>query len=190
MTQNTTQSQTLQYAREGGVAVVSISNPPMNVCTLAMAHEMAPLLEQIAGDRSIRAVLIRSATPGVFAAGADLTLLNEPSVETLAALRSVVRLLDTLAELPQPTVAALGGTTLGVGFELALACDFRFMADGSGEIGLPEVRLGMTPGAGGTQRLPRIVGAARATEMLMKGMRYTPAQAKELGLVLEVVTPE
>ena len=188
MTETDVQYETLQVERQDGVAVISISNPPMNVINLTMGLELDSVLDELAGDDSVRAVLFRSAAEGIFIAGADITMLNELSDESkVDQFKKVAALMDKIAALPQPTVAALAGTTLGGGFELALACDFRFMADGFGEIGLPEVRLGLLPGGGGTQRLPRIVGAARATEMLMKGMRYTPDQALEIGLVHRVV---
>jgi enoyl-CoA hydratase/carnithine racemase len=131
--------------------------------------------------------VFRSASEGVFIAGADISMMAELTDESLAAFREVRHCMDVIAELPQPTVCSMAGTALGGGFELALACDFRFMAEGFGEIGLPEVRLGLLPGGGGTQRLPRIVGAGVATEMLIKGMRYSPDKALELGIVHRVL---
>jgi len=95
------------------------------------------------------------------------------------------------AALPQPTVAAINGHALGGGLELALACDFRFAARADGAlIGLPEVRLGLLPGAGGTQRLTRLVGPARATELIMKGLQLSPEQAAEDGIVHFLVEPD
>lgn len=189
MTMTDVQYEILQLERQGSVAIISISNPPMNVINLKMGLEFDRMLDEIAVDTSIRAVVIRSATEGVFVAGADITMLSDLNADLLAELRRLGSLFDKLAALPQPTIAALGGTTLGGGFEIALACDFRFMANGFGEIGLPEVRLGLLPGGGGTQRLPRLVGAGRATEMLLKGMRYTAEQALELGLVHRIYDP-
>lgn len=184
--------ETLTVEMEGAVAVVSISNPPMNVINLAMGQDLAAFAKAVATDEAVRAVLFRSAADGVFIAGADITMLNElrdnPDAEKIFA--DVAALMDTIAAIPQPTVASLAGTTLGGGFEFALACDFRLMADGFGEIGLPEVRLGLLPGGGGTQRLPRLVGAGVATEMLMKGMRYDAKTALSLGIVHKIFAPD
>ena len=187
MTETARTLETLELTREDGVAIVSINNPPMNVINLAMGDDLITVCDELASDTSVRVVVFRSANPGVFIAGADISLLGQLNADTLAEFQRVAGVMDRVAALPQPTIASLGGVTLGGGFELALACDFRFMGDGFGEIGLPEVRLGLLPGGGGTQRLPRIVGAARATEMLIKGMRYTPQQAHELGIVHKVV---
>jgi enoyl-CoA hydratase len=95
------------------------------------------------------------------------------------------------AELPQPTVAAINGHALGGGLELALACDFRFLALAEGALlGLPEVRLGLLPGAGGTQRLTRLVGPGRATELIMKGIQLSPQEAADEGIVHFLVQPD
>ncbi len=182
--------ETLDITREGGVATVSINNPPMNVINLAMGEDLIAACEELRADADVRVVVFRSAAPGVFIAGADLSLLGELDGEMMETFQRVAGVMDRIAELPQPTIASLGGMTLGGGFELALACDFRFMSDGFGEIGLPEVRLGLLPGGGGTQRLPRIVGAAVATEMIMKGMRYTPQQALDKGIVHRVIAAD
>jgi enoyl-CoA hydratase len=179
--------ETITVSREGMVAVISINNPPMNVINMTMGRELLEVANEIATDDSVRAVVIQSANEGVFVAGADLSMMSELTEETLGEFKKIRHVMDVIAELPQPTVAALGGMTLGGGFELALACDFRFMAEGFGEIGCPEVRLGLLPAGGGTQRLPRIVGSAVATEMLLKGMRYGPDKAFELGIVHRVI---
>lgn len=179
--------ETLELTREEHVAVVTVNNPPMNVINLTMGRELLAVCNELRGDADVRVVLFRSATPGVFIAGADISMMQDLSKETLDTFREVRGVMDVIAELPQPTVCAIGGTALGGGCELALACDFRFMAQGFGEIGLPEVRLGLLPGGGGTQRLPRLVGAGRAMEMLVKGMRYSPEVALEIGLVHRVI---
>jgi enoyl-CoA hydratase len=186
----TTDLQTLRVTREGAVAIVSIDNPPMNVINLTMGQELGRVAEELGSDDSVRAVIFRSATDGVFIAGADISMLGELDDDTIEQFKSVADVMDRIAHMPQPTIAELGGTTLGGGFELALACDFRFMATGFGEIGLPEVRLALLPGGGGTQRLPRLVGAGVATEMLLKGMRYNAEKALDLGIVHKVFAPD
>ncbi len=136
-----------------------------------------------------RAVLVASACPGFFSAGDDIAALKEIDEETIAALPRVHALLTHLEALPLPTVAAINGHALGGGLELALACDFRFMGAGPGRIGLPEIRLGMIPSFGGTQRLPLVVGKAKAIEMMYKGLQLTPEDAERIGLV-NAVFPE
>jgi enoyl-CoA hydratase/carnithine racemase len=109
--------------------------------------------------------------------------LREVRPETLAALPRAHALLDALESLPLPTIAAINGHALGGGLELALACDLRFMGEDAGRIGLPEVRLGMIPALGGSQRLPLLVGKGRAIEMMFKGLQLTPQEAERIGLV-------
>ena len=111
-------------------------------------------------------------------AGADIHEFERIAAEGIDRALVAQEVFTAFAELPQPTVAAINGHALGGGLELALACDFRFAARAEGAlIGLPEVRLGLLPGAGGTQRLTRLVGAARATELIMKGIQLSPEQA-------------
>lgn len=183
--------ETLDVSRPvDGVAVVALNNPPMNVITMQMGHDLKAVCAELAADDAVRAVVFRSANPGIFCAGADITMmaqLDEGGPELFDEFRSIADVMDTIAALPMPTVVAIEGICLGGGFELSLACDFRFAADDTMQIGLPEVRLGLLPGGGGTQRLPRLVGAGVATEMLMKGMRYDAATALEKGLLHQVV---
>lgn len=179
--------ETFDIERDGAVFIASVNNPPMNTINLQMAQDLDRLIDEVSNDPEVRVVLFTSATEGLFIAGADLSMLFELDEETIAKFERYGAIFDRLATLPQPTICAMPGTTLGGGFEFALACDFRFIATGFGEVGCPEVRLGVLPGAGGTQRLPRLVGPAVATEMLLKGMRYTPDKALELGLVHKVI---
>ncbi len=142
MSETITSYETLEVERDGAVATVSISNPPMNVINLTMGRELKALCAELAGDSSVRVVVFRSANEGVFIAGADISLLGEiGNPELLAQFKDMSDVFDHIAALPQPTICAIGGTALGGGCEFALACDFRFMGDGFGEIGLPEVRL-------------------------------------------------
>jgi enoyl-CoA hydratase/carnithine racemase len=191
MTQTSSDLQTLSIEHDDGVAIVTLDNPPMNIINETVGTELDQVVRQLGEDDSVRAIIFRSATEGLFVAGADIGMLGQlGDTEVLERFQQFASLFDRLAALPQPTIAALAGTTLGGGFEWALACDFRFMADGFGEIGLPEVRQGLLPGGGGTQRLPRLVGAGVATEMLLKGMRYNAQTALELGLVHRVYAAE
>jgi enoyl-CoA hydratase/carnithine racemase len=128
-------------------------------------------------------VVLRSDCPGFFSAGDDVRELGEISPEILAALPRAHSLLDALESLPLPTIAAINGHALGGGLELALTCDLRFMGQDSGRIGLPEVRLGMIPALGGSQRLPPLVGKGKAIEMMFKGLQLTAEEAEQVGLV-------
>lgn len=187
MTQAAIEYQKLELQQHDHVLVVTLNNPPMNVLDMQVGLELDRLITEVADDTSVRVILFQSAVPNLFMAGADVSMLAQLSDDSVAhEFKKFATIFDRLEALPQPTVCAINGICLGGGFELALACDFRLMAEGTGEVGLPEVRLGLLPGGGGTQRLPRIVGHAVATEMLLKGMRYQPTKALELNLVHKV----
>jgi enoyl-CoA hydratase len=176
--------------RDANVAVVTLDRPPLNALNEELVVALAAATEELAADETVRAVVLRSAVEGVFMAGADLLEFDRIAAEPERAL-AVQDVFTAVAELPQPTVAAINGHALGAGLELALACDFRFLARAEGVlVGLPEVRLGLLPGAGGTQRLTRLVGAARATELIMKGLQLSPQEAADAGIVHFLVDPE
>jgi enoyl-CoA hydratase/carnithine racemase len=180
----------LERLREEQIAVVCIDRPPLNALDEGLVTELAGVTEALAADRATRAVVVRSALDGVFMAGADLLEFEQIAAEPDRAA-AVQDVFTAFAELPQPTVAAINGHALGGGLELALACDFRFLARADGTlIGLPEVRLGLIPGAGGTQRLTRLVGAARATQLIMKGLQLSPEEALDAGIVHFLVEPD
>jgi enoyl-CoA hydratase/carnithine racemase len=177
-------------ARDEQIAVVTLDRPPLNAIDAQLVTELAAATEELAADGTTRAVVLRSAVEGVFMAGADLVEFERIASEAERAVL-VQEVFTAFAELPQPTVAAINGHALGGGLELALACDFRFLARVDGALlGLPEVRLGLLPGAGGTQRLTRLVGAGRATKLIMKGLQLSPQQAADEGIVHFLVEPE
>ena len=179
----------INVIRRGAIAFVELDNPPLNVITLEVGRELKRACTEFAASDELRVVVVRSAHRGIFTGGADITMMaqvcEEPAI--LDELADVLDVFDRVAMLPMPTICQLEGIALGGGFELALACDFRIAGDDLTQLGLPEVRLGLLPGGGGTQRLPRIVGIGVATEMIMKGMRYDAATALAKGLVHEVV---
>ena len=168
------------------VAIVTMNNPPVNAMGDEFLVDFEKVLDHVKKSNESRAMLIRSSCPGVFSAGDDLTQLETIDDELIEKVPRAHALLNELEELPIPTVAAINGHALGGGLELALVCDFRFMGSESGFIGSPEVRLGMIPALGGTQRLPILLGKARAVELMFKGLQLTPEKAKEILLVNEV----
>ncbi len=173
------------------IAVITLDRPPLNAIDEQLVTELSAAAAELAADPDTRVVLVRSALEGVFMAGADIHEFERIAAEGIDRALVAQEVFTRFAELPQPTVAAINGHALGGGLELALACDFRFAARGEGVlIGLPEVRLGLLPGAGGTQRLTRLVGPGRATELIMKGLQLSPEQAAAEGIVHFAIEPE
>jgi len=168
------------------VAVVKMNNPPVNALGPAFLGDFNRVLAHLKSGKKARALLLTSECPGFFSAGDDITQLEDIGDDLISLLPKAHAALNDLEFLPLPTVAAINGHALGGGLELALVCDFRFMGEDSGRIGLPEVRLGLIPSLGGTQRLPLLVGKARAVEMMFKGLQLTPGEAKQIGLLNDV----
>lgn len=179
------------------VAWITFDRPgeKVNLLTVAVLREFGRLVEEVdaaARAGAVRAVVVRSAKPG-FIAGADLNELASVSSPDQASQIAAEghRILGRLGELGAPSLAAIGGTCLGGGLELALACTYRAAASShDAQIGLPEVRLGLLPGLGGTTRLPRLIGLARALDLILTGRAVTPRDALRLGLVDEVLPVE
>jgi len=173
-------SQAVRYERRGGAGIITVDNPPVNALSQAVRQGLLAALAQGQGDAEAKALIVIGAGR-TFIAGADIKEFGKP----LAApdLNAVI---DGLENSAKPTIAALHGTALGGGLEVALGCHFR-IAVASAQVGLPEVKLGLLPGAGGTQRLPRLVGAKPALDMITSGDFVRAAQAKALGIVDEIV---
>lgn len=173
--------------RHGPVERWTIQGEPRrNSLTMALLAEGAVHLARAGADRSLRAVVLTGAGARAFSAGADLKERARMGDAEVAGFHRALRgFLCGLEALPQPVVAALNGAALGGGLELALACDLRVAAEGI-ELGLPEVGLGIIPGGGGTQRLPRLLGVARAKELILTARRVGAAEALALGLVSAV----
>jgi enoyl-CoA hydratase len=182
---------TLERFPDEQIAVLTFERPPLNAIDEQMVTELAEATANLTADTDTRAVLVRSALDGVFMAGADITEFQRVTTEGIDRALLAQEVFTRFAELRQPTVAAINGHALGGGLELALACDFRFAARLEGAlIGLPEVRLGLLPGAGGTQRLTHLVGTGRAAELIMKGLQLSPEQAAQDGIVHFLVEPD
>jgi enoyl-CoA hydratase/carnithine racemase len=181
-------SDVVTIERRGAVAWVIIDRADaMNALSGAVLTGLGEAAEALALDRQVRLIAVTGRGDKAFCAGADLKERRGMSeAETRARIDLIGRCFTTWAHLPKPTVAAVNGVAFGGGLELALACDFRIASE-TAQLGLTEVRLGILPGAGGTQRLPRIVGAARAKELILLGRRLTASRALEIGLVNAVV---
>jgi enoyl-CoA hydratase len=181
----TTPFRHLAVTHAAGVATVVFDRPPVNAVDLAVIDEFLRMVGELGTDRAVRAVIL-TGRERRFCAGADIAMLQDLSPEHQRQVRRWVDVQTGLEAMGKPVVAAINGYALGGGAELALACDVRLMARGA-EIGFPEIRLGFFPGAGGTQRLTRHVGPARALRLMMDGRRLTSDEARALGLVDEVV---
>jgi enoyl-CoA hydratase len=171
----------------GVVTVIRLNDPPLNLVTTQLIEDLDAALAAVEADAAARAVILAAAGSSTFCAGSDIK--EFPSLHGRVAEGKLIAenaVYDRLAALPVPTVAAIEGNALGGGLELALCCDLRVAAE-SARLGLPEVRLGVMPGSGGTQRLPRLIGLARAKELILLGELIDAATALEFGLVTRVV---
>jgi enoyl-CoA hydratase len=181
-------SHILFEADDHGIALITVNRPEkLNALSGALVAELRDAFERVAREMSLRAAILTGSGQKAFVAGADIKeLASLSAVEAREyALRGqqAFRILETL---PKPTVAAVNGFALGGGLELAMSCSVRFASENA-KLGQPEVKLGILPGYGGTQRLPRLVGRGRALEMLLSGEPVTAAEAHRIGLVNAVV---
>jgi enoyl-CoA hydratase/carnithine racemase len=169
------------------VGWITLDRPPANSYDPAFIDELDDAVGQVA-DAGVAVAVVRSASPKFFSAGADVKgFLQRSASDNVAMVRRAHQVLDRLAAEAPVFVAAIGGHALGGGYEIALACDLRVAADGGYRIGLPEVTLGLLPGTGGTQRLPRLIGRGRALELMTTGRAVTPDEAHRLGMVDRLV---
>jgi len=173
--------------RADGVALVRLDRPPMNALSLALLGELAEVARELALDVDVKAVVVVGGDR-TFAAGAEISELGGPE-EAQAVTDAFRSAFDSVAAIPRPVIAAIGGFALGGGMELAMACDLR-VASERAKLGQPEILLGIIPGAGGTQRLARLVGPARAKELVWSGRQVRADEALAIGLVDRVVPAE
>jgi enoyl-CoA hydratase/carnithine racemase len=179
--------ETLLLEKYGFVGVLTLNRPPSNAVSHRMLHEIAAVLDELDSDRETRVLVFTGAGDRSFSAGMDVgDSIAHPDVGEIG------RALWTRIDLFQkPTIAAINGHALGGGCELALACHFRFMGDNPrAVIGCPEINLGIAPGWGGTQRLPRLLGRTKALDLMLNARRLSPAEALNIGLVDKLFPPE
>jgi len=174
----------VRLEKEGGVGILVLDRPPANSYDYAFLRSFAGAVDDARNDPEIRACVVTSASEKFFSAGADVSAFaaGTPRSRLMTAIMAH-EAFRKMENTPLVFVAAIAGHCLGGGFELALACDLRFASEGSYQIGLPELNLGLFPGSGGTQRLPRLVGLSRGLDMIVSATTMGPAQAKESGLV-------
>lgn len=171
---------------DAAVATITLTRPPMNALCIQMQQEIAAASREFSQRKDVAAVILYGG-PKLFAAGADVKEMSGMTYQDM--VRASVGLQDAftaVTRIPQPTIAAVTGYALGGGCELALCCDLRIAADDA-QMGQPEILLGIIPGAGGTQRLPRLVGVARAKELILTGRFIKAQEALDIGLVNRVV---
>lgn len=178
--------------RTGAVARVILDRPPANTYDADFLRALGAAIDDVRLDEEVRCVLVESASDRFFSAGADLGEFQRSSVRrrgmTVLIAHEVFRKLE---QSPLLFIAVVNGHCLGGGFELALACDLRFASRGTYRLGLPETGLGLLPGSGGTQRLPRLIGLSRALEMIASARTIEPDEAHRLGIVNRLLdTPE
>ncbi|MFD1394721.1 enoyl-CoA hydratase/isomerase family protein [Kroppenstedtia eburnea] len=167
------------------VAVITIDRPPMNTLSRDMLVELEGILDQVEPDEAVGCLLITGAGDRMFSAGADVSEFGEMGGDREVAEKILKRMHDLFNRIEafsKPVVACLNGKALGGGNELQMACHLAIAAD-TAELGLPEVRLGIIPGYGGTQRLPRLIGRRRALELMLSGRRISAPTALEYGLI-------
>jgi enoyl-CoA hydratase len=176
----------LTERNEGGVTLLRLNNGPMNPLSKAVLGALGTAARAVSADAAVKAVVIAGGEKA-FAAGADIKEFGDQAAarEVAAAFRDAF---DAVAAIPRPVIAAIHGYALGGGLELACACDFR-VAGETARVGQPEILLGIIPGAGGTQRLTRLVGPARAKDLVFSGRQVRADEALAMGLVDRVVAP-
>ena len=178
----------VKVERDGAVGIVTIDKPPVNALGAQVIAELDEAFDELGADAGVRSVVLRGAGERAFVAGADISEFPNlgDEVREDGSARGIQKLADRIEAFPKPVLAAIHGWCLGGGLETALACDVRIAAEDA-QLGQPEIKLGLLPGGGGTQRLPRVVGPGRAALLNMTGDPISGAQAYEWGLVEKVV---
>lgn len=178
----------VRLEKQDAIGHIVLDRPPANSYDLAFVSELDAAIESARQDDAVRAIVVRSASEKFFSAGADISLFANSDFDTQNAF--VARANEAMSKFESTAkvvIAAINGHCLGGGLEIALCCDFRIAAEGTYKIGLPEVTLGLLPGTGGTQRLPRLIGRQKALELMLRGTTLSPQDARDAGIVDELV---
>src|SRR5438093_2860018 len=178
----------VRLEKQDSVGHIVLDRPPANTYDKSFLDELDAAIEETRRDDAVKAILVRSANEKFFSAGADISVFAKGGLDEQNAF--VVCANDAMGKFettPKVVIAAINGHCLGGGLEIALCCDFRIAAEGSYKIGLPEVSLGLLPGTGGTQRLPRLIGRQKALGLMLRGTTLSPQEAKDTGIVDELV---
>ncbi len=177
----------VEVTKQDGLAIIALNDPPANTYTYEMNLQIDEAILDARMDDGVYVIILRGAGNKFFSAGANIQMLNSvtPQFKYYFCLHAN-EMLNRLEQTPKLVIAALNGHTVGGGLEIAMAADIRIARQEAGKIGLPEVTLGVLPGTGGTQRLARLIGKARAIEMMVTGQTFSFEKAQEIGLVNEV----
>ncbi len=183
-------SSVVLFEKENQIGIITLNSPKeLNAINYELISALDKLVDEIAADKEIKALIITGGTK-VFSAGGDITFMSNGTPLMMEEFINLAnRCIDKLSNLPVPIVAAIAGMALGGGFELSLCCDIRIASEGT-KFGQPEINLGIIPGAGGTQRLTRLVGTGWAKYMIFTGRTISADDALKIGLVIKVVPLE
>lgn len=175
------------FTKSGAVGFITLDRPPANSYEMSFMQALDAAIDSANSDSEVKAVVLKSASEKFFSAGADIKAFTaNATAANMEMVRTAHTALAKMADSPKVFIAAINGHALGGGLEIALACDMRFAAEGEYRLGLPEVTLGLLPGNGGTQRLPRLIGANKALELMLTGATFVPADALSYGIVNKV----
>ncbi|HEX9437826.1 MAG TPA: enoyl-CoA hydratase/isomerase family protein [Candidatus Limnocylindria bacterium] len=178
----------VRLEKQDSIGHIVLDRPPANSYDRAFMEDLDAAIEDARKDDAVRAIVVRSASERFFSAGADVSVFAKSDLDAQNAFVVCANgAMSKFESTPKVVIAAINGHCLGGGLEIALCCDFRIAAEGGYKIGLPEVTLGLLPGTGGTQRLPRLIGRQKALELMLRGTTLSPQEAKDAGIVDEVV---
>jgi enoyl-CoA hydratase len=174
----------VDFSAENGVGFITFNRPPANAYDAQMLRELTAAVHSVAEDPAVRVAVVRSANPKFFCTGADISTLQNSSRAQFANFLTIAQeAVDAIGRTPKLFIAAIAGHCIGGGLEIALGCDFRLACAGKYKLGLAEVNLGLSPGMGGTQRLPRLIPKSKALHLMVTGDSIGPDEALALGIV-------
>ena len=179
----------VRLEKQAAVGHIILDRAPANSYDKAFLDDLSAAIDEARFDSAVKAIVVRSASEKFFSAGADVKMFASTDADyQMAFVVHANEIMSKLERTPKVVFAAINGHCLGGGLEIALCCDARYAAEGTYNVGLPEVTLGVLPGTGGTQRLPRLIGRQRALDLMLRGVSLKPAEAKEAG-ILDAVVP-